>query len=60
MDTATADIIAGLRAAGLTGEGEVVLEPLTGGVSCDVWRVDGPAGPIVVKRPLEQLRVAAE
>ena len=60
MDTATADIIAGLRAAGLAGEGEVVLEPLTGGVSCDVWRVDGPAGPIVVKRPLEQLRVAAE
>ena len=60
METATADMIAGLRAAGLAGEGEVVLEPLTGGVSCDVWRVDGPAGPIVVKRPLGPLRVAAE
>ncbi|KGB53213.1 Aminoglycoside phosphotransferase [Sphingopyxis sp. LC81] len=58
--TADADIIDGLRAAGLVGEGDVVLEPLTGGVSCDVWKVETPAGPIVVKRPLEQLRVAAE
>ncbi|WP_256837368.1 phosphotransferase family protein [Sphingopyxis sp. KK2] len=58
--TADADIIDALRAAGLAGEGEVVLQPLTGGVSCDVWRVDSPVGPIVVKRPLPQLRVAAE
>lgn len=58
--TADADIIEALRGAGLAGEGEVVLQPLTGGVSCDVWKVDGPAGPIVVKRPLPQLRVAAE
>lgn len=58
--TAEAEIIAGLRGAGLTGEGEVVLEPLTGGVSCDVWKVETPSGPIVVKRPLPQLRVAAE
>nr|WP_223181162.1 aminoglycoside phosphotransferase family protein [Sphingopyxis sp. LK2115] len=42
------------------GEGDVVIEPLTGGVSCDVWKVEAPTGPIVVKRPLEQLRVAAE
>lgn len=55
-----ADIVDGLRAAGLVGEGEVVLEPLTGGVSCDVWKVETPSGPIVVKRPLKQLRVAAE
>lgn len=55
-----ADMIDGLRGAGLVGEGEVVLEPLAGGVSCDVWKVETPAGPIVVKRPLEQLRVAAE
>lgn len=60
MDTAHADIVAGLRAAGLVGAGEVRLEPLTGGVSCDVWKVETPSGPIVVKRPLEQLRVAAE
>ena len=58
--TADADIIADLRAAGLTGEGDVVLEPLTGGVSCDVWKAETPSGPIVVKRPLPQLRVAAE
>lgn len=58
--TAPADIVEGLRAAGLVGEGEVVLEPLTGGVSCDVWKVEAPTGPIVVKRPLPQLRVAAE
>lgn len=58
--TADADIIEALRGAGLAGEGDVILEPLTGGVSCDVWKVEGPAGPIVVKRPLPQLRVAAE
>lgn len=58
--TADADIAEGLRVAGLVGEGDVVLEPLTGGVSCDVWKVETPSGPIVVKRPLEQLRVAAE
>ena len=58
--TADADIIEALRDAGLAGEGDVVLEPLTGGVSCDVWKVETPSGPIVVKRPLPQLRVAAE
>ncbi len=58
--TADAEIIAGLRGAGLVGEGDVVLMPLTGGVSCDVWKVETPTGPIVVKRPLPQLRVAAE
>src|SRR3546814_1100050 len=57
---AGADIIADLRGAGWVGEGEVALEPLTGGVSCDVWKVETPSGPVVVKRPLEQLRVAAE
>jgi aminoglycoside phosphotransferase (APT) family kinase protein len=60
VDTAPADIVEGLRAAGLVGAGDVRLEPLTGGVSCDVWKVEAPSGPIVVKRPLEQLRVAAE
>jgi aminoglycoside phosphotransferase (APT) family kinase protein len=60
MPLADADIIAELRGAGLIGEGDVALVPLTGGVSCDVWKVDTPSGPIVVKRPLAQLRVAAE
>lgn len=58
--TVDADIVDGLRGAGLAGEGDIVLEPLTGGVSCDVWKVETPSGPIVVKRPLPQLRVAAE
>lgn len=58
--TADAEIVEELRAAGLAGQGDVVLEPLTGGVSCDVWKVETPTGPIVVKRPLPQLRVAAE
>lgn len=60
MDTAGADIVEGLRRAGLIGTEAPALEPLTGGVSCDVWKVETAAGPIVVKRPLEQLRVAAE
>lgn len=60
METVEADIIEALRGAGLAGEGEIVLQPLTGGVSCDVWKVETPSGPVVVKRPLPQLRVAAE
>ncbi len=60
MERGDADIIAELRGAGLIDASDVVLEPLTGGVSCDVWKVETPSGPIVVKRPLAQLRVAAE
>src|SRR5271163_4647164 len=33
---------------------------LSGGVSCDVWRVDLGSGPICVKRPLAKLRVSSE
>ncbi len=55
-----ADLIAALRGAGLVGAGDPVFEPLAGGVSCDVWKVEGPLGPIVVKRPLPKLRVAAD
>lgn len=33
-------------------------EPLLGGVSSDIWRVDRPEGSIVVKRALLELRVA--
>ena len=33
-------------------------EPLAGGVSSDIWRVDLASGPIVVKRALPRLRVA--
>ena len=34
------------------------LEPLAGGVSSDIWRVDLAAGPVCVKRALPRLRVA--
>jgi aminoglycoside phosphotransferase (APT) family kinase protein len=34
------------------------LEPLGGGVSSDIWRVDLAAGPVCVKRALPRLRVA--
>ena len=33
-------------------------EPLAGGVSSDIWRVDLRGGPLVVKRALARLRVA--
>ncbi|GAO55026.1 phosphotransferase family protein [Novosphingobium sp. MD-1] len=61
MEPAVANIVDGLQAAGLIGGAETpVFQPLAGGVSCDVWKVDTRDGPIVVKRPLPQLRVAAE
>lgn len=33
-------------------------EPVSGGVSSDIWRADLPGGPVCVKRALERLRVA--
>jgi 5-methylthioribose kinase len=44
----------------LSGGQSMTAEPLSGGVSCDVWRVTLPSGPIVVKRALPKLRVAAD
>lgn len=52
------DVAAALAAMGLGAP--VALHPMTGGVSCDVWRVDLPDGPICVKRALPKLRVAAD
>jgi aminoglycoside phosphotransferase (APT) family kinase protein len=46
----------GLVAAGATPTGQ----PLEGGVSSDIWRVDLLSGPICVKRALGKLRVAAD
>jgi aminoglycoside phosphotransferase (APT) family kinase protein len=46
----------GLLAARADAEGE----PLTGGVSSDIWRVDLASGPVCVKRALAKLRVAAD
>lgn len=56
-----AEMLAALHESGLLEpESDAKLVPLTGGVSCDVWRVESRLGPLVVKRPLPQLRVAAE
>ncbi len=52
-------ILDGLIRMGLA-IGPVTGIPLTGGVSSDIWRIDLPTGPIVVKRALEKLRVAAD
>jgi aminoglycoside phosphotransferase (APT) family kinase protein len=48
-----------LRSAGLAGaEENPRAEPLAGGVSSDIWRVDLASGPVCVKRALPRLRVA--
>ena len=41
-------------------DGEAVAEPLAGGVSSDIWRVETARGRICVKRALDRLRVAAD
>src|SRR6266480_2681463 len=48
-----------LRRAGIAGPAEVPhVEPLGGGVSSDIWRVDLASGPVCVKCALPRLRVA--
>src|SRR3954470_7401731 len=48
-----------LRSAGLAGANELPpAEPLMGGVSSDIWKVDLAAGTVCVKRALPRLRVA--
>jgi aminoglycoside phosphotransferase (APT) family kinase protein len=58
---AQAEIAAALGDAGLIPAG---VRPrfiaLTGGVASDIWKVEGGARPLVVKRALPKLRVAAE
>ncbi len=52
-------ILAFLRSSGLAGANEIpAAEPLTGGVSSDIWKVALPGGTICVKRALPRLRVA--
>jgi fructosamine-3-kinase len=53
------DILASLAAMGLA-KGPVALTPMSGGVSCDVWRADLPGGPVCVKQALPKLRVTAD
>src|SRR5271166_214911 len=55
------DILDALRRMGLLAPGATPPgEPLTGGVSSDIWRIDLPQGPVCVKRALAKLRVAAD
>jgi streptomycin 6-kinase len=55
------DLLAALRRMDLLPDGASVGgEPLTGGVSSDIWRIDLPSGPICIKRALAKLNVAAE
>jgi tRNA A-37 threonylcarbamoyl transferase component Bud32 len=55
------DLLAGLRRMALLREEQTAYgEPLTGGVSSDIWRVDLPSGPICIKRALAKLKVAAD
>lgn len=55
------DILAVVRRAGLLTLGPPpAMEPLGGGVSSDIWRVDLDDGPVCVKRALGRLRVEAD
>jgi aminoglycoside phosphotransferase (APT) family kinase protein len=48
-----------LTRSGLASAGETLrAEPLSGGVSSDIWRIDLVRGPVCVKRALPRLRVA--
>ncbi len=48
-----------LRRSGLCAPGESPrAEPLSGGVSSDIWRVELKSGPVCVKRALPRLRVS--
>ena len=49
-----------LRELGLAGSEALRGEPLTGGVSSDIWRIDTARGPVCAKRALAKLRVAAD
>jgi aminoglycoside phosphotransferase (APT) family kinase protein len=58
---AQAEIAAALGDAGLIPAGvRPRFVALTGGVASDIWKVEGAARPLVVKRALPKLRVAAE
>lgn len=44
----------------LPGRGPFTFRPLSGGVSSDIWRIEGPGGVWCVKRALPRLKVAAD
>ncbi len=49
-----------LRELGLAGGETLLGQPLTGGVSSDIWRIETGRGPICAKRALAKMRVAAD
>jgi tRNA A-37 threonylcarbamoyl transferase component Bud32 len=49
-----------LRELGLADDAPLRGQPLTGGVSSDIWRIDLPQGPVCAKRALSKLRVEAD
>jgi aminoglycoside phosphotransferase (APT) family kinase protein len=61
LEETKAEILRAMRADGLIAPGDMpTIEPLSGGVSCDVFRVALPQGPVCVKKALAKLRVQAE
>ncbi len=58
---ADAEIVAALTRLGLSHDGaKLVLTPLSGGVSSDIWRVDAGGRTFCVKRALAKLKVAQD
>ncbi|HET6599232.1 MAG TPA: aminoglycoside phosphotransferase family protein [Burkholderiaceae bacterium] len=55
-----AEFAQALRELGLAGVAPLTGQPLAGGVSSDIWRVDTDQGPVCAKRALAKLRVAAD
>jgi aminoglycoside phosphotransferase (APT) family kinase protein len=55
-----AEFAQALRELGLAGSGPLSGEPLAGGVSSDIWRIDTERGSVCAKRALPRLRVAAD
>ena len=56
-----AEFAQALRELGLAAAQQVLTgQPMTGGVSSDIWRIDTPHGPVCAKRALTKLRVAAD
>ncbi len=61
VDEGAAAIRAALVRMGWLGEGDPTrFEPLAGGVSSDIWRVEGRRGVICAKRALARLKVAQD
>jgi aminoglycoside phosphotransferase (APT) family kinase protein len=54
------EFVRALRELGLADDEPLTGEPLTGGVSSDIWRIDTARGPVCAKRALAKLRVAAD